>query len=242
MDTPSIFFYSLRHPLPPPRPPPPQTKMTIKGKDKTYMRQNLIGPFLGPRTPPANSSCLMLACPPPPPSGGFTKHQPSACVDCLLQLQSTGISLVGRSPAPTHPHVPLAAPHCQPHLHSPMRFIWNTAMTTLSITADCRALTPRASRSPPPPRLQCGAGWWCVVLGPDGPGALPGACRVLSARHSDACLWGLPCCACAVRKVGCFPPVAAGPRVLNSAPYSPRWYTRDFPCSLMLATGPRVLF
>ena len=31
----------------------------------------------------------------------------------------------------------------------------------------------------------------------------------------------------AVRKVGCFPPpVATGPRVLNSAP--PCWYTRDF--------------
>ena len=32
-----------------------------------------------------------------------------------------------------------------------------------------------------------------------------------------------------VRKVGCFlPPVATGPGVLNSAPYSPCWYTRDF--------------
>ena len=36
-------------------------------------------------------------------------------------------------------------------------------------------------------------------------------------------------CAHTVRKVGCFPPwVATGPRVLNSAPYSPCWYTRDF--------------
>ena len=36
-------------------------------------------------------------------------------------------------------------------------------------------------------------------------------------------------CARAVRKVGCFSPLAAtGPRVLNSAPYSPCWYTRDF--------------
>ena len=34
---------------------------------------------------------------------------------------------------------------------------------------------------------------------------------------------------CAVRKAGCFsPPVATGPRVLNSAPYSPCLYTRDF--------------
>ena len=32
-----------------------------------------------------------------------------------------------------------------------------------------------------------------------------------------------------VRKVGFFsPPVATGPRVPNSAPYSPCWYTRDF--------------
>ena len=39
-------------------------------------------------------------------------------------------------------------------------------------------------------------------------------------------LGGAPC---AVRKVGCFPPpVATGPRVLNSAPHSPCWYTRDF--------------
>ena len=36
-------------------------------------------------------------------------------------------------------------------------------------------------------------------------------------------------CAHGVRKVCCFsPPVATGPRVLNSAPYSPCWYTRDF--------------
>ena len=43
-------------------------------------------------------------------------------------------------------------------------------------------------------------------------------------------LWGRTVrCARAVRKVGCFsPPVATGPRVLNSAPYSPCWYTRDF--------------
>ena len=34
---------------------------------------------------------------------------------------------------------------------------------------------------------------------------------------------------CAVRKVSCVPPpVAMGPRVLNSAPYSPCWYTRGF--------------
>ena len=33
----------------------------------------------------------------------------------------------------------------------------------------------------------------------------------------------------AVRTGGCFsPPVATGPRVLNSAPYSLCWYTRDF--------------
>ena len=32
-----------------------------------------------------------------------------------------------------------------------------------------------------------------------------------------------------VRKDGCFsPPVAMGPGVLNSAPYSPCLYTRDF--------------
>ena len=37
------------------------------------------------------------------------------------------------------------------------------------------------------------------------------------------------------------PPVATGPRVLNSAPYSPCWYTRVLFFSLMLATGPRVL-
>ena len=38
-------------------------------------------------------------------------------------------------------------------------------------------------------------------------------------------LGGTPC---AIRKVGCFPPpVATGPRVLSSAPYSP-FYTRDF--------------
>ena len=48
-------------------------------------------------------------------------------------------------------------------------------------------------------------------------------------------------CARAVRKVGCFPPlVATGPRVLNSAPYSRCWYTRDFFFSLMLATGFRT--
>ena len=36
-------------------------------------------------------------------------------------------------------------------------------------------------------------------------------------------------CARAVRKAGCFPPpVATDPKVLNSAPYSPCWYTRDF--------------
>ena len=36
-------------------------------------------------------------------------------------------------------------------------------------------------------------------------------------------------CAPAVQKAGCFPPpVATGPRGLNSAPYSPCWYTRDF--------------
>ena len=36
-------------------------------------------------------------------------------------------------------------------------------------------------------------------------------------------------CARAVRKVSCFsPPVAKGPGVLNPAPYSPCWYTRDF--------------
>ena len=46
-------------------------------------------------------------------------------------------------------------------------------------------------------------------------------------------------CARAVREVGCFPPsVATGPTVLNSAPYSLCWYTRD---SVMLATGPTVL-
>ena len=39
-------------------------------------------------------------------------------------------------------------------------------------------------------------------------------------------LGGAPC---DVRKVGCFPPpVTTGPRILNSAPYSPCWYTRDF--------------
>ena len=49
-------------------------------------------------------------------------------------------------------------------------------------------------------------------------------------------------CARTVRKVSCFPPpVAMGPRVLNSAPYSPCWYTRIFFFSLMLAMGPRVL-
>ena len=38
-------------------------------------------------------------------------------------------------------------------------------------------------------------------------------------------LGGAPC---AVRKVSCFsPPVATDPRVLNAAPYSPGWYTRD---------------
>ena len=37
------------------------------------------------------------------------------------------------------------------------------------------------------------------------------------------------CCARAVRKVGCFPPpVATDPKVLNSAPYTPCWCTRDF--------------
>ena len=47
---------------------------------------------------------------------------------------------------------------------------------------------------------------------------------------------------CAVRKVGCVPPpVGTDPRVLNSAPFSPCWYTRVFFFSLMLATGPRVL-
>ena len=36
-------------------------------------------------------------------------------------------------------------------------------------------------------------------------------------------------CAHAVRKVGCFsPPAATGPSVLNSVPYSPCQYTRDF--------------
>ena len=47
----------------------------------------------------------------------------------------------------------------------------------------------------------------------------------------------------AVQKVDCFPPpVAMGPRVLNSAPDSPCWHTGNFfPFSLMLATGPRVL-
>ena len=35
-------------------------------------------------------------------------------------------------------------------------------------------------------------------------------------------------CACAVRKIGCFPPlVATGLRVLKSAPYSPCCCTRD---------------
>ena len=30
-------------------------------------------------------------------------------------------------------------------------------------------------------------------------------------------------------RLGCLPPPEAmGPRVLNSAPYSPCWYTRDF--------------
>ena len=53
-------------------------------------------------------------------------------------------------------------------------------------------------------------------------------------------------CVRAVRKLGCFPPpVATGPRVLNSAPYSPCWYTmvhQGFSfLSLMLATGSRVL-
>ena len=50
-------------------------------------------------------------------------------------------------------------------------------------------------------------------------------------------------CARAVPRVGCFPPpVAMGPRVLNSAPYSPCWYTRVcFFLSLILAMGPRVL-
>ena len=33
----------------------------------------------------------------------------------------------------------------------------------------------------------------------------------------------------AVRKVGSFPPpVETGPRVLNSAPYSSCWYTKEF--------------
>ena len=38
------------------------------------------------------------------------------------------------------------------------------------------------------------------------------------------------CCARAVQKVGCLPPpqVATDPRVLDSAPYSPCWYTKDF--------------
>ena len=37
------------------------------------------------------------------------------------------------------------------------------------------------------------------------------------------------CCACAVRKGGCFPsPVAMRPRVLTYAPYSPCWYTKIF--------------
>ena len=48
-------------------------------------------------------------------------------------------------------------------------------------------------------------------------------------------------CACCA-KSRCFPsPVAMGPRVLTSAPYSPCWYTRDFFLSVMLAMGPRVL-
>ena len=50
---------------------------------------------------------------------------------------------------------------------------------------------------------------------------------------------GAPCTA---RKVGCFPlPVAMGPRVLKSAPYSSCSYTRVFFLSVMLATGRRVL-
>ena len=60
-------------------------------------------------------------------------------------------------------------------------------------------------------------------------------------KQHTACVVNIRGALCAVRKVGCFPPlVATGPRVLNSAPYSPCWYTRDFFC-LMLATGPRVL-
>ena len=56
------------------------------------------------------------------------------------------------------------------------------------------------------------------------------------------CFGGADRALCAVRKVRCFPPpVAMGPRVLNSAPYSPCWYARDFFFSLMLATGPMVL-
>ena len=54
-----------------------------------------------------------------------------------------------------------------------------------------------------------------------------GDCNFLTLRGAHRAL--CPRCARAVQKVGCFsPPVATGPRVLNSAPYSPCWYTRDF--------------
>ena len=64
--------------------------------------------------------------------------------------------------------------------------------------------------------------------------------------HNASVTWLCNCvyggAPCAVRKVGCFPPpVATDPRVLNSAPYSPCWYTRDIFFSLLLAMGPRVL-
>ena len=79
---------------------------------------------------------------------------------------------------------------------------------------------PPFSLIPPPPLFPPVSpvftgfsGEWVIVVVPE-----RGAHRALCLR-----------CAYAVRKAGCFPsPVATGPRVLTSAPYSPCWYTRDF--------------
>ena len=81
---PQGFFRIIKNPRagdPSPKTPspPPQTKVTIVGKNEIYNRENLVRPFLvhqvlGPKSPPPPAQ--KKPCPPPPPPPhGLTGHE-----------------------------------------------------------------------------------------------------------------------------------------------------------------------